>query len=177
MHQFYLNHANLDITNLDKPLTYEQFVKAWKEKSELRHIRCSKYKPGFSKCDFCSDYLHITSFKQLTPNQKLAEDLKFSAHIEQERLERKQFYRARSKAIDNPDECMCIIMDAMDQLQRKTEIPFFTNAPKSVDNDYRLRTKVTGAIVHGFGTFLFWCTLTRYAMTAACKLNAYGEHF
>jgi hypothetical protein len=156
VYNFYCNHLELDVTSLTKPLHYDQFVKAWKSSKELKHIKCSKYKPGFSQCDACSDYLNLTSHKQLTAAQKSAEGLKFLAHIEQERDERRQYYRARAKAVEEPDKYMCIIMDAMDQ--RKTEIPFFTNAPKAVANDYRLRTKLIGAIAHGFGTFLYWCT-------------------
>ena len=70
--------------------------------------------------------------------------------------EKHQYYSARSKAVANPDKCLSITMDAMDK--RKTRVPFFKNPAKSVALEYVLEVKVTGSIVHGFGTFLFWCT-------------------
>ena len=71
-------------------------------------------------------------------------------------LEKKQYYAARTKCVANPQKCINIIMDAMDQ--RKTRVPFFTNPAKMVANELPLKLKLFGATVHGHGTYFFYCT-------------------
>jgi hypothetical protein len=48
--------------------------------------------------------------------------LELRTHIQEERLEREQYYMARAKAADRPDKYLSIIIDAMDQKKNKTEL-------------------------------------------------------
>ena len=42
--------------------------------------------------------------------------------------------------------------------QNKTNLPWYLNPPKALGNLVGLKIKMIGAMVHGFGTFLFWVT-------------------
>jgi hypothetical protein len=121
----------------------------------VSHIKCSKYKPGFAKCDKCSEYNKLRK-KQLDEVQKKAALLQFQTHLQEERSEKEQYYAARNKAVQNPDRYLSLITNSMDQ--RKTCIPFWLNAPKCLGADYSLKNRVIGVIAHGFGTFLYWVT-------------------
>ena len=118
-------------TEVRKAVTYEVFTKVWKKHSELQHIKCAKFKCGFLKCSVCLAYKRKLS-KQLSATARAEEDAKFLAHIEETRQERLQYYAAKVKSINNPNRCLSIIMDAMDQ--RKTCIPFLNNPPKEIAN-------------------------------------------
>ena len=148
---------NDNITKVDPIIHYSTAVLAWKEDPQAKHIKLAKHKEGFSKCDICSAYDRKIE-KQMTISAREALDLEFYSHIAETRKERQhaQYYSAKYKAISKPDECMSIIMDAMDQ--RKTCVPFFSNPPKCIGSDYVLKTKLTASIVHGHGTYLFWTT-------------------
>jgi hypothetical protein len=76
VHQAYFESIENDCTNLQSPLTYEDFVSVWKNRKDLSHIKCSKYKPGFAKCDKCSEYNKLRK-KQLDEVQKKAALLQF----------------------------------------------------------------------------------------------------
>ena len=122
---------------------------------ELSHIKCSKYKPGFLKCDKCKAYEKNKLIK-LTPSELHTLDKNFLKHVEEFVSEKNQYYVARDKAVSNPTKYLSIIMDAMDQ--RKTRIPFWTNPAKLVAHCLLLKLKLFCAIVHGFGSLYFWCT-------------------
>jgi hypothetical protein len=92
----------------------------------------------------------------MTVSAREALDIQFYSHIAETRKERQQYYKAKTKAINNPNQCISIIMDSMDQ--RKTCVPFFSNPPKCIGSDYVLKTKVIATIVHGHGAYLYWCT-------------------
>ena len=138
-----------------KPLDYTRMVRVWNLAPELRHIKLAKYKPGFSKCDVCEQY-KTKCKKQLSEAQRQDLDDRQIKHIEEFMSEKYAYYAARAKCIAHPEQCMSVIMDAMDQ--RKTRVPYFTNPPKSVANEYTLKTKLFGATVHGHGTYFYWCT-------------------
>ena len=55
---------NRDRTATANPIDYASAVSAWKERDDLKHIKCAKYKEGFSKCEVCSQY-EQESLKQL----------------------------------------------------------------------------------------------------------------
>jgi len=55
-----------------------------------------------------------------------------------------------------PEKYLSIIVDAMDQ--RKTCLPYFCNPLKNIANEFILKLKLIGAIVHGLGNFVFWLT-------------------
>lgn len=157
VYEMYLRFFNAsNVTTLETPIGYVDFCITWKSAKELQNIKCSKYKLGFSKCDICYSYKMKKSKHILTEAQKAALINATSGHIEEERSERLQYYKARTKCISNPQKGLSIIMDAMDQ--RKTCIPYFTNPSKAIANDFVLRTKLIGCIIHGHGTYLYWCT-------------------
>jgi hypothetical protein len=155
VHQVYCEALEKDSTCIQLPLNYEDFVSVWKARKDLSHIKCSKYKPGFSKCDKCSEFNRIRK-KQLDEVQKEAALAKYQTHLLEERSEREQYYAARNKAGQNPKQYLSLIIDSMDQ--RKTCIPYWLNPPKCLGTDYSLKNRVIGVIAHGFGTFLYWCT-------------------
>ena len=144
-----------NVTGVNKIISYNTAIKAWKEDPNARHIKLAKFKEGFSKCDVCSMYdLQIT--KQMTAAQRANLDCDFYSHLAETKKERQQYYKAKNKAMTRPTECMSLIMDSMDQ--RKTSVPFFSNPPKSIASDYVLKTKLMATIIHGHGTYLFWTT-------------------
>jgi hypothetical protein len=57
--------------------------------------------------------------------------LEFQTHIKEERLEREQYYKARTKAVKHPDRYLSLMIDSMDP--RKTRIPFFLNLQNVLD--------------------------------------------
>ena len=62
------------------------------------------------------------------------------------RQERKKYYSHREKARSQPQKYITIIIDGMDQ--NKTDVPSLLQETKSSCNLYRLRTHLSGAIVH-----------------------------
>ena len=68
--------------------------------------------------------------------------------------ERRKYYKHVEKARRNPEQYMSVIIDGMDQ--SKTFVPHFVRVSKLVSSIWKLRTHVTGAIVHGQGTYAFF---------------------
>ena len=62
------------------------------------------------------------------------------------RKERHVYHGHRQKARSQPDKYLCIIIDGMDQ--QKTSLPLLRKAAKSTSSLYRLRTHLTGALLH-----------------------------
>ena len=154
VHKVYKNQLRPS-KNVLKPLDFPRFTSVWKNSLELSHIKCSKYKPGFSKCDVCKEY-ETNKLKKITPCEREILDRNFLKHVEEFMSEKNQYYGARAKAVSNSHDYISIIMDAMDQ--RKTRIPFWTNPAKIVAHCFLLKLKLFCAIVHGYGSFYFWCT-------------------
>ena len=67
------------------------------------------------------------------------------------RQERRKYYKHCRKAHQNPDKYMSIILDGMDQ--SKTNLPHFQQKSKQTSGNWKLKTHVTGAIVHGQGVY------------------------
>ena len=65
VHKVYKNQLR-PLKNVLKPLDFPRFTSVWKNSLELSHIKCSKYKPGFSKCDVCKEY-ETNKLKKITP--------------------------------------------------------------------------------------------------------------
>ena len=68
----------------------------------------------------------------------------FSLYIYRE--ERKKYYLHREKSRSTPEKYITIIIDGMDQ--NKTNIPSLLRQAKSMQNLQRLRTHLSGALVH-----------------------------
>lgn len=62
------------------------------------------------------------------------------------RFERKKYYNHREKARSEPQKYVSIIIDGMDQ--NKTNVPHLLHTTKSTQNLWRLRTHLTGVLVH-----------------------------
>ena len=78
-------------------LDYPRMCRVWKKAPELRHIKCAKYKPGFSKCDTCKIYNYSTKIKkQISEAKRELLDEKHIQHVEEFMLEKKQYYAART---------------------------------------------------------------------------------
>jgi hypothetical protein len=153
VYEAYHQSINEDPTKLLNPCSYDEFVGMWKNRQDLKHVKCAKFKPGFAKCDTCDRFSEQLK-KKLDPIAKDQVELELRTHIQEERLEREQYYIARAKAADRSDKYLSIIIDSMDQ--KKTCVPYFLNPPKCLGSDYFLKTKLTSAIVHGHGTYHFW---------------------
>ena len=62
------------------------------------------------------------------------------------RSERKKYYNHREKSRSSPEKYVTVIIDGMDQ--NKTNIPHLLHITKSTQNLWRLRTHLTGALLH-----------------------------
>ncbi len=62
------------------------------------------------------------------------------------RNSRLKYYGHREEARSNPEKCVTIIIDGMDQ--SKTNLPRVTQTPKLVQGLQQLRTHISGALVH-----------------------------
>ena len=62
------------------------------------------------------------------------------------RRERKKYHSHREKARSSPGKYMTLIIDGMDQA--KTNLPFTKLIAKSTSSLWRLRTHVSGALIH-----------------------------
>lgn len=146
---------NKDTTDTAGCISYGYACTIWKSSHELQHIKLSKCKLGFSKCDVCFDYAAACACT-MSIAEREGRNLEFYSHIAETKKERSQYYYAKCKSIDNPDKCISLILDSMDQ--RKTSVPFFAEPSKSVSNEIVLKTKLMAVKVHGLGHYLFWST-------------------
>jgi hypothetical protein len=64
VYKVYVDSVQQDPTYLDFVCDYAAFVGTWKNREHLQHIKCAKHKPGFAKCDVCSD--HAKQLKKKT---------------------------------------------------------------------------------------------------------------
>ena len=62
------------------------------------------------------------------------------------RTERKKYHSHREKSRNDPEKYMTIILDGMDQ--SKTNLPNTSLISKSLSSLWRLRTHITGALIH-----------------------------
>ena len=150
-------------TSTARPLHYTRALELWKHSEELQYIKLAKLKSGFSKCTTCSTLKDkLRKCKDNVDREYVEKE--HEIHINITRKERKKYYAARLKAQKHPEKCMCIIVDAMDQ--KKTNLPYFVNPPSNVAGLTQVKTKIIGAIVHGFGPLLYWCTEDKQHGTA-----------
>ncbi|XP_074659473.1 uncharacterized protein LOC141912156 [Tubulanus polymorphus] len=107
----------------------------------------------FSKCDKC---VKVKDLLQATKNKKKRKKvLKYrEKHLRQQNVERQKYYKHAEKARKNPAKYMSLIIDGMDQA--KTFIPHFSTVPKSISSAWRMKTHVTGVILHGRQVYGFF---------------------
>ena len=70
------------------------------------------------------------------------------------RLQRDKYAKHASKAKNQPSKYLSIILDGMDQ--NKTAIPHFSRHSKTTQGIWKLKTHLTGAILHGKGILGFF---------------------
>jgi hypothetical protein len=133
----------------EHPISDTLFYTLWKK--ELAHIKVSRAKSGWAKCNECD---HLRKMMDLAGNSHLRQRYRdcYEDHLRHQRRQRIKYYKHRRKAIDRPDDYLSIILDAMDQ--KKTEIPHQIQFSKQTQDALRLRQKLMGSLVHGVGMFL-----------------------
>jgi hypothetical protein len=77
----------------------------------------------------------------------------YEDHLAHQRRQRAKYYKHRQKAIDQPDKYMSIILDAMDQ--KKCTLPHVKRETKSSADLLRMKQKLMGCLVHGYGMYLY----------------------
>jgi hypothetical protein len=170
VHSIYRSDTSFENeSQIGSPLDYSSCCRVWKTCPDLAHIKLMKHKEGFAKCSLCSDYERAIT-GALTLAQREQWDTTYFNHIAETKRERAQYYKSRLKGAESfkldpvlgtvkllaTALILSIIIDAMDQ--KKTRIPYFARPDKCIGSDYGLQCKLFGAMVHGFGTFLFWST-------------------
>ncbi len=109
------------------------------------HCKLSARIFGYSQVRlFSIEYISLVQYPCL-PNELLY--FFFSA-------ERRKYYKHTEKAKRHPSRYLSIIIDGMDQ--SKTFVPHFVRVSKSVSSLWKLKTHITGAIVHGRGAYGFF---------------------
>ena len=89
----------------------------------------------------------------------------------------KKYYHHREKSKRDPKKYLTIIIDGMDQ--SKTDVPQLTTTTKSSQNLWRLRTHLTGKLVHACMPTILQCV---YMYMSICHIrggwdDVMGEHF
>ena len=94
------------------------------------------------------------------------------------RTERRKYHSHRQKVRSYPDKCVTIILDGMDQ--SKTNLPNTKIIAKSTSSLWRLRTHLTGFLVHmkspfgklafSFVDFLLWPHDSKLTITLLLKV-------
>ncbi|XP_006815072.2 uncharacterized protein LOC102804474 [Saccoglossus kowalevskii] len=123
-------------------ICYDHFTRVWK--MHLPEFKICK-KSGFAKCTICTNLKEL--YEKATTNferEKINGLLKL--HMDQVEKERKRYHYHREKAEKEPEELLTIIIDGMDQ--NKTDLPHLMTEDKATSNLLKLRTHITGSIVH-----------------------------
>ena len=132
------------------PLSYSSFVTEWK--AALKHIKVTRVKSGWSRCDECSEWRDLLS-KAASLEEKVKYRAAYDAHLQHQRDQRLKYYKHRQKAHDYPEKYCSIILDAMDQA--KSTLPHVPRDPKAAADCEKLKQKVMGCLVHGYGMYLY----------------------
>ncbi|XP_070534107.1 uncharacterized protein [Ptychodera flava] len=123
-------------------ICYDYFIRLWK--IHLPEFIISK-ESEFVKCRDCTELEEMRA-KATTDHGRQRVDSLLRAHLGKVEMERKRFHYNRERAEREPEEILTIIIDGMDQ--NKTNLPHLHKEDKSTSNLFRLRTHITGAIVH-----------------------------
>ncbi|XP_061174842.1 uncharacterized protein LOC133183984 [Saccostrea echinata] len=143
VYELYLEQAS-------NPVSKSHFYKLWKR--ELPFVTIPK-RSRFSKCDKCTLIKeHLSTCRDKSQREKLIKMRE--KHLRQQNEERKKYYKHISKAKNNPEKYLSIIVDAMDQ--NKTYLPHFLYNGKYLSNMWKLRLNLMGVIIHGIGIYGFF---------------------
>ena len=138
-------------------ISYEDATSLWKHHPDLQHIKMMRFKGSFSICKICLSYeLAIKGHNTVAQREEL--DRNFFGHITETKKERAQYAKDQVKCSEEKNKFV-VAVDAFDK--SKTTFPFFVNPPKSaVEGATLVVTKLTAALVHGFGegVYCYWAT-------------------
>ena len=130
---------------------FSYFCKVWKE--SRKHIVTRKYIP-FAKCDFCTNNRAAasTTRDQNTRNQ-LRKSLR--GHLKEIAAERATYHRNGSRAVNQPEDYLSLIIDGADQ--GDYGLPHCVDKSHVSEKGYKIHMKVMGVIAHGRGSWAFTC--------------------
>jgi hypothetical protein len=165
------DNGKIELSVGNKIQIYQKFVVAHESLPEFKDINMltlswfytlwNRYVPHvitpkenrFSKCDTCELFKsHLES--SATHAQRVKWVAQFDLHLEEQMIERKQYYKNREHARNHPDEALsCIIDGAAQGLHR---LPFFGKSPpKAVFGKPHLDLHVMGVLVHKYGPWVY----------------------
>lgn len=127
--------------------SYGHFVRCLKSTKELQHIKVSRLKGNFEKCNTCKNFDELirAAIKARQPDKVQQYKAERAAHCEATKGERLYYYSKRHKARNGL--CTSLILDKWDQ--KKCSQPWFVSPIKGAAMQEILKQKVQGVIVHG----------------------------
>jgi hypothetical protein len=141
-----------------KPLEYARFVEVWDK--EFSHVKIREYKAVTGKCDICAKLTGLRKKSQNYAFRQAITDM-HALHRVTYMSERRAYRRNITNAMNEPEECMSIILDGM--AQNHTNLPYIANQK---DFPNKLRMHLQGVIEHHqeFVSYLV-CYLFRFRFT------------
>ncbi|XP_045208259.2 uncharacterized protein LOC123560063 [Mercenaria mercenaria] len=139
-----------DIVHQENSLHKSMFYEILKKR--FSNVIFSK-KQRYTKCKECNEFRELISAEKNVELKKeiiMLRDL----HLREQQMEREAYYVRRAQAEMRPGEFLSVILDGMDQ--KKTNLPYYTHDNNPVGSgQHKLRTHITGSIVHGRGKYFF----------------------
>ena len=124
-----------------------------------------RHHKNFTQCSFCLQCDSHVQNTKLPTHLREAWVEKKALHRQWIKVEKRKYYTHRRKARTNPEKYLSIIMDGMDQA--KTTLPSVARESKKTERLARLKTCLTGVLVHGHAPFsLVYVTPDRYPKDA-----------
>ncbi|XP_065925368.1 uncharacterized protein [Magallana gigas] len=148
------------LTKLDLHSLYQTIHKDGIGKSKFYNILDSKYRnlvfcknQRFTKCTDCHNFRCLIEKEQDTQIKSDYIAMR-NLHLKEQQMEREAYYVRRGQAEMRPKEILSLIIDGMDQ--NKTDLPHYCKwSNPSGAGQQKLRTHITGSIVHGRGKYFF----------------------
>lgn len=133
-----------------KELSVSWFYFLWKK--FCPNIICPR-RNSFTKCDQCCSFKEAIEKLTDRPLRLLAVE-KFDRHLQDQMLERKQYYENRMHAMRHPTEAVSMIIDGM--AQHTTNLPVFPKGrPKSASQLQTYNLHVMGVLIHGYSPVVY----------------------
>ena len=115
-------------------------------RTTFSHILTHTHK-RFKQCDFCHKCDKNRRDQKLRPVERARWAHQKRLHRERVGAEKQKYYHHRYKARQSPEKYCSIIIDNMDSW--KTTLPRWARETAAYESLFRLRTHLTGVIVHG----------------------------
>ena len=126
------------------PISKSSFYRIWN--NHLHNIKIPKT-TSFTKCNTCCTFKWNLGQIGTTYAQRAAWVAEFDQHLDQQMLERKQYYSNREHARSFPDEAWCLMVDGI--AQHLTNVPAFTTNSKSLFGKQTYDLHIIGVMFHG----------------------------